>query len=99
MTNQLEAPGSHAKPTAAKAHPTPNEWPGATDYSRVAAGGRAALAWEFLRRNAEYVAETDAMELFGKPANNSFVKRWGLHFCREPVSKQRDGDANMVRRC
>lgn len=52
-------------------------------FAAVMQRGRAALAWEVLRRQTDY--RTAYAELPGQPAagiaaDPAFVTRWGLHF-------------------
>ena len=62
---------------------SPGRWRDAHVYQSVVAGGRGALAWELMRRDAAYRAD-----VVGKPAAGARVVRadaacdmhWGLHF-------------------
>ena len=61
----------------------PGRWHDAHTYRPVAAGGRGALAWELMRRDAAY-----REGVVGEPAAGARVVRadaacdmqWGLHF-------------------
>jgi hypothetical protein len=58
-------------------------WRDASAYQSVVSGGRASLAWELLRRDPAYQADTDgssdrAASLLA--ADPACVARWGLHF-------------------
>ena len=52
-------------------------------YEAIARHGRAALAWEVLRRNPAYRAAYERLAsppIGGVAADPAFVARWGLHF-------------------
>ena len=52
-------------------------------YDAVARHGRAALAWEVLRRDPGYRAAYAGLPMRPIPgivADPAFVARWGLHF-------------------
>lgn len=57
------------------------DWTSGEPYHGLVAAGRAALAWELLRRDPGYastVSDADAAVLVGTDA--AFVAQWGLHF-------------------
>jgi len=47
-------------------------------YAAIAGLGRAAAAWEVLRRNPDYQADFTAWRDCG--GQRAFAARWGLHF-------------------
>lgn len=58
-------------------------WRDASAYQFIVFGGRASLAWELLRRDPAYHADTDgnsdrAASLLA--ADTACAARWGLHF-------------------
>jgi hypothetical protein len=58
-------------------------WLDAKAYAAVRRFGRAALAWEVLRRDPEYraaFARLNSTPIQGRAADSAFVARWGLHF-------------------
>ncbi|WP_420853289.1 transcriptional regulator domain-containing protein [Sphingobium estronivorans] len=75
--------------------PVQIDWTGEAPYRGLAEAGRAALAWELLRRDPDYtptVAIGDDAGMLAA-ADSGFVTRWGLHFrrgsgaliCRRPA--------------
>lgn len=59
----------------------PGGWRQPAAYAGIAAGGRAALAWEVLRRDPRYDQMSQLVEQqVGQAAPDAFVVRWGLHF-------------------
>jgi hypothetical protein len=61
-------------------------WREANAYAAVISGGRSALAFELLRRDAAYAADaakagSGAASASASPAApQAFTRRWGLHF-------------------
>jgi hypothetical protein len=49
-------------------------------FEAIARRGRAALAWEVLRRDPAYRAAYAALTASGRSVDSAFVADWGLHF-------------------
>ena len=61
----------------------PGQWQDAHSYRPVMAGGRSALAWELMRRDAayrEHAAGKVPAETRVVRADPACDKQWGLHF-------------------
>lgn len=56
--------------------------PDPASYEAAARLGRAALAWEVLRRDPAYRAAFRTSQISGAmtPADPAFTAQWGLHF-------------------
>jgi len=68
-------------------------------YDGLAQAGRAALAWELLRRNPDYRSHWLKRRCGSVAADRAFLMRWGLHFRRGSRSIVRPGAHSLVLGC
>lgn len=66
--------------------PSP-DWRSGRGYEDVAAGGRRGLAWEFLRRNPDYIADVGDGSDGGSSEKDERVEPWGLRFRGRPFAR------------
>lgn len=68
----------------------PGQWRDPAAYHAIAAGGRAALAWELLRRRTDYSSPSSAGAGHDivLAAPEVAIARWGLHFLARSRARQ-----------
>lgn len=63
--------------------PSP-DWRTGSGYDEAVSGGRRGLAWEFLRRNPDFVAVAGDDAVRGASDDGDRVEPWGLRFRGKP---------------
>lgn len=72
------------------------DWRNSANYRELARLDRAALMWEWLRRNAGYAEwYAQASDATRGGWDGEAALKWGLHFRREPRSRRLRGKSHL----